>query len=194
MSDDFDLERVERMLRRTPAPESVPAGAAAAARRAALSEPTAPSTPSRTVTRAPRSWRLPVWWRVASTAAAFGAAVVVAVVIAIGGHGGPATQFSVSLSGPHGASAEVDFGHPANGLRQMVVHVQGLPPAGAGHYYEMWFRTPGNENVSAVTFNTADAGRTTFRAVIPAGMTWHHCWVTREAVGGADRSAMVLTT
>jgi hypothetical protein len=189
VSDERDLERVERMLQRTPAPEFVPATAAAAARRAALGEP--PSI----VTRAKRSWRMPEWWRVASMAAAFGAAVAVAVVLAIGGRGGgPATQFSVSLNGPHGATAKVDFGHPANGVRQMVVHVKGLPPAGAGHYYEMWFRTPGNENVSAVTFDTADGGRATFRAVIPAGMTWHHCWVTREAVGGEARSAMVLTT
>ena len=37
-------------------------------------------------------------------------------------------------------------------------------------------------------------GRATFKAVIPAGMTWHHCWVTREAVGGEAAPATVLTT
>ncbi len=188
MSDDMDLERVERMLQRTPAPEFVPATAAAAARRAALGEPGA-------VTRAPRRWRLPVWWRVASTAAAFGAAAAVAVVLALAGRGGGlATQYSLSLSGPHGATAEVDFGRASNGVRPMVVHIHGLPPAGAGRYYEMWFRTAGNDNVSAVTFDTANGGKATFKAVIPAKMTWHHCWVTLEAIGGRTHPAMVLST
>ena len=76
----------------------------------------------------------------------------------------------------------------------MVVHVHGLPPAGAAHYYEMWFRTGGDDNVSAVTFDTAVGGQATFRAVIPAGMSWRNCWVTLEAVGGHATPAMVLST
>jgi hypothetical protein len=188
VSDDSDLERVERMLQRTPAPEFVPATAAAVARRAALGE-AAP------VIRAPRVWRWPAWWRVASVSAAFGAALAVAVVLAVGGRGGGfATQYALSLSGPHGATAEVDFGHASNGVRQMVVHVHGLPPAGAGRYYEMWFRTGGNDNVSAVTFDTAAGGEATFKAVIPAGMSWRNCWVMRETIGGKESPGMVLST
>ena len=187
MSDDSDLERVERMLQRTPAPEFVPATAAAVARRAALGE-AAP------VIRAQRVWRWPAWWRVASVSAAFGAALAVAVVLAVGGRGGFATQYALSLSGPHGATAEVDFGHASNGVRQMVVHVHGLPPAGAWHYYEMWFRTGGNDNVSAVTFDTAAGGQATFKAVIPAGMSWRNCWVMRETIGGKESPGMVLST
>jgi Anti-sigma-K factor rskA len=187
MSDDAELERVEQMLLRTPAPEFVPATAAAAARRAALSEPAH-------VTRAPRRWRMPAWWRIATPAAALGAAVAVAAVLFVGGNGGGFnTQFSLALSGPHGATAVVDFGHASNGVRPMVVHLHGLPPAGAGHYYEMWFRTAGSENVSAVTFDTA-GGRSTFKAVIPAKMTWHDCWVTREAIRGSSKPATVLVT
>jgi hypothetical protein len=186
MSDDNDLERVERMLRRTPAPEFVPAIAAAAARRAALGEPP-------TVTRAPRRWQLPAWWRVASTAAAFGAAVAAAVVIALGGRGGGLTpQHSLSLSGANGAAAQVDLGPAKDGVRTMVVHINGLPPAGAGHYYEMWFRTGPDENVSAVTFDTAAGGRTTFKGVVSARMTWRKCWVTREAIRGESRPVTVL--
>ncbi len=190
MSDERELERVERMLRRAPAPETVPAAAAMAARNAALGA--APAQVMR-VSR-PRRW--PAWWRVASGAAAFGAAAAAALVIALtsGGGGGFATQFSVALHGRKGATAEVDFSGAHDGLRQMRVTTQGLPPAGAGHYYEMWFRTPGGENVSAVTFNTGDAGKSTFKAVIPAGMTWHRCWVTREAVDGGDVPRMILTT
>ncbi len=186
MSDDAEIERVEQMLKRTPAPEFVPAAAAAAARRAALGEPAH-------VTRAPRRWRLPVWWRVAAPAAAFGAAVAIGAVLLIGARGGFSPEHTLSLSGPQGATAQVEFGHAANGVRTMVVHVHGLRPAGIGRYYEMWFRTRGNENISAVTFDTAASGGVTFTAVIPAKMTWHNCWVTREAMGGG-RSAKVLST
>ena len=187
MSDDAELERVEQMLQRTPPPELVPAAAAAAARHAALGEPAH-------VTRAPRRWRLPVWWRIAAPAAAFGAAVAAGAVLLIGHGGGFSPEHTLSLSGPQGATAQVDFGHAADGVRTMVVHVHGLRPAGAGRYYEMWFRTRGNENVSAVTFDTAASGAATFTAVIPAKMTWHNCWVTREAMRGNSRSAKVLST
>jgi anti-sigma-K factor RskA len=185
MSDESDLARVDRMLARTPAPESVPAAFASAARRAALGEPDAVATRAAT-----RRWRWPAWWRVASAAAALGAAVAIAVVLAVGGHDGFSTQTSIALSGPHGATAEVDFGSVSNGVRPMLVHVKGLHPAGAGHYYEMWFRTPAGEKVSAVTFDTAAGGTATFRAVIPAGMHWHNCWVTWETPDGPGKRVL----
>jgi Anti-sigma-K factor rskA, C-terminal len=189
VSEDFDLAGVERMLERTPAPEPVPETFAAAARRAALDERVVAA-------REPRRWRWPSWWRIAAPAAALGAAAAAAVAIAISTHGGGfSPQYSVSLSGPHGATAVVDFGYAKNGVRQMVMHVKGLPPAGAGHYYEMWFKpAPGAENVSAVTFDTPAGGdSTTIRAVIPAGMHWRSCWVMRETSAGQGVSR-VLTT
>jgi hypothetical protein len=186
MSDD--LEQVERMLQRTPPPEAVPAAAAIAARNAALGAPAQ-------VVRIAGQRRWKGWWQVASGAAALGAAAAAALVLAITSTGGGfATQFSVALHGPTGATAKVDFASPHNGLRQMRVTTTGLRPAADGQYYEMWFRTPSGENVSAVTFNTPDAGKTTFTAVIPAGMTWHRCWVTREDVNGGARRQMILTT
>ena len=162
MSDDADLERVERMLQRTPAPEFVPATAAAAARRAALGEPAH-------VTRAPRSWRLPAWWRVASPAAAFGAAV------AVGGRARdrrprrrPLDPVLALAERPAAARRRRSTSAmPADGVRTMVVHVTGCARPAAGHYYEMWFRTNGNENVSAVTFDTAASGGATFKARHP---------------------------
>jgi Anti-sigma-K factor rskA len=187
LSDDVEFGHVERMLQRTPAPESLPATLAPVARRAALGEP-----PS--VARAPRAWRFPAWWRVASGAAAFGAAVAVAVVIALGGRGSFSTQYSLTLRGADGATAVVDFGQASNGVRPMVVHVHGLRPAGVAHYYEMWFRTGGRENVSAVTFDTAAGGQATFHAVIPAKMSWRNCWVTLEAIGGHTAPVTVLAT
>jgi uncharacterized protein YbjQ (UPF0145 family) len=187
VTEDFDLGRVERMLERTPAPEAVPATLAATARREALGE---------TVVRAsatPR-WRWPAWWRMASAAAALGAAAAVAVTIAVSSHGGGfATQREISLSGPHGATAVVDFGFAKDGVRPMVVHINGLPPAGSGRYYEMWFKTGGVENVSVVTFDMSPGGRTTLRAVIPASMHWRDCWVTLETQSGSGVTR-VLTT
>jgi hypothetical protein len=190
VSDEAELQRVERMLQRTRAPEAVPASAAMAARNAALAEPAQ-------VIRVSRSHRFTGWWRIASGAAALGAAAAAALVLALtsgGGSGAFATQFSVDLHGPQGATAEVDFSRPNDGLRQMRVTTRGLPPAGAGQYYEMWFRTPSGEKVSAVTFNTADANGSSFTAVIPAEMTWHRCWVTREATDGGSPPQMILTT
>jgi len=187
VSDEQDLERVERMLQRTPAPEFVPATAAAAARRAALGDEPRPAAP------AARAWRLPDWLRVATPAVAFGAAVAVAAVLAVGGHGGGiATQYSVSLSGANGATAQVDLGPARDGVRTMVVHVSGLRPAGRGHYYEMWFRSNGNENFSAVTFDTAAGGRVSFKGVVSGRMTWRTCWITREAIHGDTKPVTVL--
>ena len=188
MSDDAELEQIERMLHRTPAPEAVPAAAAIAARNAALGAPAQ-------VVRLSGARRWNAWWRIASGAAALGAAAAAALILAITSSGGGfATQFSVALHGPQGAAAEVDFSSPHNGLRQMRVTTTGLAPAADGEYYEMWFRTPSGENVSATTFNTANAGKSSFTAVIPAGMTWHRCWVTREDVHGAATRQMILTT
>jgi hypothetical protein len=191
VSDEAELQRVERMLQRTPAPEAVPAAAAMAARNAALAEPAQ-------VIRVSRSRRWTGSWRIASGAAALGAAAAAALVLALSsggsGSGAFATQFSVDLHGPQGATAEVDFSRPNDGLRQMRVTTKGLPPAGAGQYYEMWFRTPSGEKVSAATFNTADANHSSFTSVIPAGMTWDHCWVTRETVNGGSVPQMILST
>ncbi len=188
MSDDADFGHVERMLQRTPAPEFVPATLEPSARRAALGE-------GQSVTRASRSRHWPAWWRVAAVAGALGAAIAVAAVLAVGSRGaGFQTQYAVTMSGSNGATAVVDFGYASHGVRPMMVHVHGLPPAGAAHYYTMWFRTGADANVSVVTFDTAASGQTVFRAVIPAGMTWHHCWVTMEADAGHTKPAMVLTT
>jgi anti-sigma-K factor RskA len=187
VSEEFDLARVERMLERTPAPESVPETFAATARREALSR-------ADVVAKAPRQWTWPAWWRIGGAAVALGAAAAVAITLAISTHGGFSPQYSVSLSGPHGATAVVDFGYAKNGVREMVMHIKGLPPAGPGHYYEMWFKpAPGTENVSAITFDTPRDGGTTIHAVIPAGMHWKSCWVMLEANGGQSL-ARVLST
>jgi anti-sigma-K factor RskA len=179
VTEDFDLGRVERMLERTPPPEAVPERLAARARREALDPPVVAA-------KARRHWQWPAWWRMASAAAALGAAAAVAVTLAISTHGGGfSAQYSVSLSGPRGATAVVDISYPKDGVRQMVMHIKGLPPAGSGHYYEMWFKpAAGAENVSAVTFDTASAGSATIHAVIPAGMRWRSCWVMRETNAG----------
>jgi Anti-sigma-K factor rskA, C-terminal len=193
MSEDVDLERVERMLRRTPAPTTVPEGFEDAARKAALGEPPA-ITQGRAHAPLRARRRPPPWWRMAAAVAALGAAAAAAVALAIGSHGGGfTTQYTLSLTGQAGARAAVDLGPASGGVRQMQISVHGLRPAGPGHYYEMWFRS-GGENVSAITFDTAANGSANFRAVIPAGMSWRDCWITRETTGSDAASATVLHT
>src|SRR6476661_3550353 len=115
-----------------------------------------------------------------------------ALVIGVGGRGAPFdAQTTLALAGPTGASASVDFGNANQGTRPMLVKIHGLRPAPSGSYYEMWFRVSG-EKVSAVTFNTSDAGNATVRSAISADMHWGFCWVTLEKVGGPDGGRVVL--
>lgn len=195
MNNDAELERVERMLSRTPRPDPVPAGLESVARAAALGEPPArgPVIPSRPA-HPRRRLRMPDWWRVASASAALGAAATAAVAIAIGGSGGGFTaERSLALSGPAGAHGTVELAAPSHGVRAMEISVHDLRPAGRGHYYEMWFRT-GGDTVSAITFDTAAGGSATVHAVIPASMSWRSCWVTRETIGHEGSATTVLHT
>jgi cell wall assembly regulator SMI1 len=93
------------------------------------------------------------------------------------------------MAGPAGASATVDFGSASAGTRPMLLHVHGLAPAPAGHYYELWMRVS-SDAVSVATFNTAPSGDATVQASLPADMTWRSCWVTLERVGGGQHTVL----
>ena len=130
--------------------------------------------------------------RFSAGVAVMAAAAAAALVIGVGGRGAPFdAQTTLALAGPTGASASVDFGNANQGTRPMLVKIHDLRPAPSGSYYEMWFRVSG-EKVSAVTFNTSEAGNATVRSAISADMHWGSCWVTLEKVGGPDGGRVVL--
>jgi hypothetical protein len=186
--DEFD--RVEQLLRATPAPAPVPPGLEAVAREAALGGPAAQRRPEVTIVRA----RLPRFGfaRLSAGLAVMAAAAAAALVIGVGGRTSPfEAQRTLALAGTAGASATVDFGSASDGTRPMLVKVHNLRPAGHGWYYEMWFDVSGDK-VSAVTFNTSPSGDATVRTAISADMRWGSCWVTLEKAGAGDGSKVVL--
>ena len=189
MSDHDDFDRVEQLLRSASAPTTVPSGLIDVAREAALG-----GVERRTVVRAPRRPRVPRirLIRFSAGVAVMAAAAAAALVIGVGGRGTPFdAQTTLALAGPTGASASVNFGNASQGTRPMLVKIHDLRPAPSGSYYEMWFRVSG-EKVSAVTFNTSEAGNATVRSAISADMHWGSCWVTLEKVGGPDGGRVVL--
>jgi hypothetical protein len=189
MSDHDDFDRVEQLLRSASAPTTVPSGLIDVAREAALG-----GVERRAVVRAPRRPRVPRirLIRFSAGVAVMAAAAAAALVIGVGGRGTPFdAQTTLALAGPTGASASVDFGNANQGTRPMLVKIHDLRPAPSGSYYEMWFRVSG-EKVSAVTFNTSEAGNATVRSAISADMHWGFCWVTLEKVGGPDGGRVVL--
>jgi hypothetical protein len=189
MSDHDDFDRVEQLLRSASAPTTVPSGLIDVAREAALG-----GVERRAVVRAPRRPRVPRirLIRFSAGVAVMAAAAAAALVIGVGGRGTPFdAQTTLALAGPTGASASVDFGNANQGTRPMLVKIHDLRPAPSGSYYEMWFRVSG-EKVSAVTFNTSEAGNATVRSAISADMHWGSCWVTLEKVGGPDPGRVVL--
>jgi anti-sigma-K factor RskA len=185
--DDFD--RVEQLLRSSPAPAAVPSGLVDVAREAALG-----GVERRTVvmaTHRPRVPRLRLV-RLSAGVAVMAAAAAAALVIGVGGRASPFdAQTTLALAGPAGASASVDFGSVDQGTRPMLVKIHDLRPAPVGSYYEMWFQVSG-EKVSAVTFNTGSAGSATVLTAISADMRWGACWVTLEKVGASDGGRVVL--
>lgn len=189
MSAHDDMDRVEQLLRSAPAPATVPPGLIDVAREAALGGPE-----RRTVVAVSRPRIVPRLRlaRFSAGVAVMAAAAAAALIIGVGGRG-PSfdSQGTLSLAGPAGAAATVDFGSATQGTRPMLLKIHDLRPAPSGSYYEMWFNV-GGEKVSAVTFNTSASGRATVRTAISSNMHWGSCWVTLEKVGGGDDGRVVL--
>jgi hypothetical protein len=132
--------------------------------------------------------------RLVPAIAVMAAAAAATFVIGVGGKTTPwPVASTVVLHGAGSASAIVDFGKPSGGTRPIVMHVRGLAPAPAGHYYEMWARIS-TENVSLVTFNTGRDGTATINAALPAGMSWRSCWITLERLGGRRGGTVMWAT
>jgi hypothetical protein len=188
MSAHDDMDRLEQLLRSAPAPAAVPPGLIDVAREAALG-----GSERRTVVAVsrPRVPRLRLA-RFSAGVAVMAAAAAAALIIGVGGRG-PSfdSQGTLSLAGPAGAAATVDFGSATQGTRPMLLKIHDLRPAPSGSYYEMWFNV-GGDKVSAVTFNTSASGRATVRTAISSNMHWGSCWVTLEKVGGGDDGRVVM--
>jgi hypothetical protein len=188
MSAHDDMDRLEQLLRSAPAPAAVPSGLIDVAREAALGGPERRTVVAVSRPRVPRL-RLA---RFSAGVAVMAAAAAAALIIGVGGRG-PSfdSQGTLSLAGPAGAAATVDFGSATQGTRPMLLKIHDLRPAPSGSYYEMWFNV-GGDKVSAVTFNTSASGRATVRTAISSNMHWGSCWVTLEKVGGGDDGRVVL--
>jgi Anti-sigma-K factor rskA len=176
-----EFEGVERLLRSVSPPVDVPGDAADAARAAALER----RSSREAVVHSPRRSRLRAG-RLLPAAIVLVAAAVASLVIGVGGRStGTHFQQTVALVSARrdAASGSVAMGAPTGSMRAVVLTVKGLPPAPAGHYYEMWMG--GNSvgsGVGLLVFNTNGSGRVTVHSEVPSGITWTRCWVTLEDV------------
>jgi hypothetical protein len=155
------LERVHALLVEAgPPPELSPA----------LAE--TPPAPSAKVIAFPRRYR----W------AALGAAAAVALGLlgagyAIGRGSQPETAFTVPMTGPGGASADlVVLAKDAAGNWPMELTVRGLPALEGGHRYELWLTRKGALEESCGTFAVA-AGETNVPLNAPYVLRDYDGWV-----------------
>jgi Anti-sigma-K factor rskA len=188
-----EFEGVERLLHLVPAPVDVPADAADAARAAALER-----RPVReTVVRSPR-WSRVRGGRLLPAAIVLVAAAIASLVIGVGGRStGTPVQQTVALVSARSdqASGSVSMGYSSGAMRAVVLTVKGLPPAPAGHYYEMWMGGKGDGNgVGMLVFDTNGSGKITVHSEVPSGVTWTRCWVTLEDVRPGSAPVPVLTS
>jgi Anti-sigma-K factor rskA, C-terminal len=186
-----EFEGVERLLRSVPPPIDVPADAADAARAAALQR--APSRDA--VVHRPRRSRVRAG-RLLPAAIVLVAAAVASLVIGVGGRStGTHLQLTVPLVSARSdaASGSLSLGVPSGAMRAVVLTVKGLPPAPAGHYYEMWMggKKMGG-GVGMLIFNTNGSGRITVHSEVPSGIGWARCWVSLETVQEGSAPVPVL--
>jgi hypothetical protein len=190
-----EYESVERLLRSVPAPVDVPAEAADAARAAALER----RPPREAVVHSPRRSRVRNR-RFLPAALVLVAAVAASLVIGVGGRSsGTHIQQTVALVSARSdaASGSVALGNPIGAMREVVLTVKGLPPAPAGHYYEMWMggKNEGEGNgVGMLVFQTNGSGTITVRSEVPSRISWTRCWVTLEDARGGAAAVPVLTS
>ncbi|HEU0194135.1 MAG TPA: anti-sigma factor [Gaiellales bacterium] len=192
MTGEPEFESVERLLQSVPAPLDVPPGAAEAARAAALQQ----RPPREAVVHSPRRPRLRSR-RLVPAALVLVAAAAASLVIGVGGRSaGTHVQQTVALVSARSdsASGSLALSSPSGAMRAVVLSVKGLPPAPAGHYYEMWMGGKGTEAVGMMVFQTNGSGKVTVRSEVPSGMTWTRCWVTLEDSREGAAPVPVLTS
>ena len=179
MNDELDMQQLTDALRAVGAPPEPPPGYEQIARDAALGT-VAPAEVVRIDHHRLRR-RLA---RPAIALVVIAASTIAALVIGVGGNQAPITH-TVNMSAASGANASVDFLEADGAVRPVVVTISNLPPAGDGHYYQLWMSENG-ENMPVAAFNTDSDGSVTAKSTMPADMGWDRCWITLDST--ADRS------
>jgi hypothetical protein len=77
-------------------------------------------------------------------------------------------------------------------VRDVHVHVNGLPPAPKGGYYELWMQDGSSEPTGLVAFDTSGSGSVVANTTIPKDMPWTKCWVTLERADGSRTTVLTL--
>jgi hypothetical protein len=188
MSDERYISEIEDRLREAGAPPTPPAHLHEIARAEALGPPDVVDIRS-VVRPSSRVGRLVL------AAAVLTASAAAALVIGVGGSGFHVDR-SVNLQGAGrvaSASAVVDIGSSGGGpVRDVQVHVNGLPPAPRGGYYELWMQDGSSEPTGLVAFDTSGAGSVVANTTIPKDMPWTKCWVTLERADGSRTTVMTV--
>ena len=187
MSDERYISEIEDRLREAGAPPTPPAHLHAIARAEALGQPDVVDIRS-VVRPSSRVGRLVL------AAAVLTASAAAALVIGVGGSGFHVDR-SVNLQGAGrvaSASAVVDVGSSGGPVRDVQVHVNGLPPAPKGGYYELWMQDGSSEPTGLVAFDTSGTGSVVANTTIPKDMPWTKCWVTLERADGSRTTVLTL--
>ena len=188
MSDERQISEIEDLLREVGPPPTPPEHFHAVAREAALSG-------GEVIALAPRGRPRGRAGRLALAAAVLTASAAAALVIGVGGNA-LQIQRTIHMQGVGSASAataQVDFatsgGQP---VREMVLHVDGLPPAPANGYYELWMQHGKGDPIGLLAFDTPRSGHVVIHSSMPSGLSWTRCWVTVERPNGTDVPVMQL--
>jgi hypothetical protein len=179
MNDELDMQQLTDALRAVGAPPEPPPGYEQIARDAALGT----AAPAEVVRIDHHRLRRRLA-RPALALVVIAASTIAALVIGVGGNQTPITH-TVNMSAASGANASVDFLEADGAVRPVVVKISNLPPAGDGHYYQLWMSENG-ENMPVAAFNTDSDGSVTAKSTMPADMGWDRCWITLDST--ADRS------
>lgn len=182
-----DLEALERRLRTLPPLLDVPPSLVAPSVQAGVREPDLPPrTPP--APRRSRAWSRR--WSIASVAAVAAALVAVAVTVtSLGGH----AQFQriATLSSAGKASGDVAVGPARGAIEPVVVTIDNLAPAPPNQYYEIWFKT-GGQQVPGVAFNPNANGTAEIHLSAPTDTQWVRCWITRQSLTHPNRQTIVM--
>lgn len=179
LNDDPAQERVERLLRASGSPPEP--SEALRARLLAI-----PAQEPRRAPAAASSWKrfwssLPAW-RIATGALAV-AAVVLAIVAVTRDGGSPAVQGQrtalVTASEYQATASAVSL--VTNGVRQIHVRIDGLPPLEGNQVFELWIAKDRKHRESIGIFRPDAAGSIDATVAIPnLGPHWRGLWLTRE--------------
>ncbi|MGE5408017.1 MAG: anti-sigma factor domain-containing protein [Syntrophothermus sp.] len=117
---------------------------------------------------------------VASLLAALAIGIGAGELLAGGGSSGEAAPALTLQPLEPGSPARASIRMP--GPDTMVLDVRGLPPAGRGHYYEVWLMTDASHTVPVASFSVNAAGKAEVRVPLPASpAAYRYFDVSRQA-------------